>query len=84
MGPGPDGPMGGMGGMEQHHMNGSLGEWLKFFKWMLGNRFCSIYVEQYEEKSRTLTSGGFSWKCLFSFLYKEIKVVLSGHQNESK
>lgn len=26
MGPGPDGPMGGMGGMEQHHMNGSLGE----------------------------------------------------------
>lgn len=27
MGPGPDGPMGGMGGMEQHHMNGSLGEW---------------------------------------------------------
>ncbi|TNN29418.1 Single-stranded DNA-binding protein 2 [Liparis tanakae] len=26
MGPGPDGPMGGMGAMEQHHMNGSLGE----------------------------------------------------------
>lgn len=29
MGPGPDGPMGGMGAMEQHHMNGSLGEWLR-------------------------------------------------------
>lgn len=29
MGPGPDGPMGGMGAMEQHHMNGSLGEQLK-------------------------------------------------------
>lgn len=27
MGPGPDGPMGGMGAMEQHHMNGSLGEY---------------------------------------------------------
>lgn len=28
MGPGPDGQMGGMGAMEQHHMNGSLGEHL--------------------------------------------------------
>lgn len=70
MGPGPDGPMGGMGGMEQHHMNGSLGEWLKCFKSMLSNRFCSISVKQYREKGRTLTSGGFSWKCLFSSLYK--------------
>lgn len=31
MGPGPDGPMGGMGGMEQHHMNGSLGESSKMY-----------------------------------------------------
>lgn len=45
MGPGPDGPMGGMGGMEQHHMNGSLGEWPECLKRLLGNRlrpmFCS-------------------------------------------
>lgn len=37
MGPGPDGPMGGMGGMEQHHMNGSLGE----CSMMHGNAFVS-------------------------------------------
>lgn len=35
MGPGPDGPMGGMGAMEQHHMNGSLGEY--------PNTVCSVH-----------------------------------------
>lgn len=59
MGPGPDGPMGGMGGMEQHHMNGSLGEWPKCLKQMLGNRFCSMLCVTIRRKNRTLTSCGF-------------------------
>lgn len=51
MGPGPDGPMGGMGGMEQHHMNGSLGECSK----ICGDSFVSGFSPPEPSLSQALT-----------------------------